>query len=515
MKRLLAILLSAALVVTLVASMATASVYAAGVEATDEDTILIAFSDFQDKNGINSGKQTLQKLVNTLVNHGLKKADGLFVAGDYNASGSYTNESTISTNKQSMQAIRDVFSPYVGDNILFAQGNHDLAATPGLAPNGNNDPASGDYGVYLIPEDQYGEWGNTATETKQAAAELKAYLDAKVSANWKKPIFVINHIPLHWGNRTMKDGSGSQAYLLFDVLNEAGAKGLNIIYLFGHNHSSGYDDFLGSSAIYLKKGDSIEIAHGTKYQVETETLNFTYMNAGYVGYNSSKDANADTALTLSVFLIRNNEVIITRYDVNGIHNLKSKGIWNASFSEEGYHATPNPTVYPSSRKVTATSDVEVESPYYSKKPAPTTTTTTTKATTTTTTTKQVTTTTKAPATTTGKPIASSTTAVTSTATTTEIAAPTEDTATAPTTTTTLPEDPIGTGTPSTEAPTSAETHTEPTSSATEPLAPSQDADTSTTPDGSSFPLIPVLGIGGGAILVIGAIVIWMVLKRKK
>ena len=510
MKRLLALLLSAALLVTLVASMATAPVSAAGIEATDEDTILIAFSDFQDKNGISSGKQTLQKLVNTLVGNGLKKADGLFVVGDYNASGSYTSESTISTNVQSMQAISDVFSPYVGENILFAQGNHDLAATPGLAPNGNNDPASGEYGVYLIPEDQYGEWGNTPNETKQAATELKAYLDAKVSANWKKPIFIINHIPLHWGNRTMADGSGSQAYQLFDVLNEAGAKGLNIIYLFGHNHSSGYDDFLGSSAIYLKKGDSIEIAHGTKYQVETETLNFTYMNAGYVGYNSSKDANADTALTLSAFLIRNNEVIITRYDVSGIHNLKSKGVWNASFSEEGYHATPNPAVYPSSRKVTATSDVEVESPYYSKKPAPTTTTTTTKATTTTTTTKQTTTTT-----TTGKPIASSTTSAAPTTTATEIAAPTEDTTTAPTESTTMAEDPIGTGTPSTEAPTSAETPTEPTSSATTTLAPSQDVDTTTTPDGDTFPLIPVLGIGGGVILIVGAIVIWIVLKRKK
>ena len=174
MKRLLAILLSVALLVTLVASMVTAPVYAAGIEATDEDTILIAFSDFQDKSGINSGKQTLQKLVNTLVNHGLKKADGLFVAGDYNASGSYTSESTISTNVQSMQAISDVFSPYVGDNILFAQGNHDLAATPGLAPNGNNDPASGKYGVYLIPEDQYGEWGNTPNPHRDQAGRRRS-----------------------------------------------------------------------------------------------------------------------------------------------------------------------------------------------------------------------------------------------------------------------------------------------------------------------------------------------------
>ena len=66
----------------------------------------------------------------------------------------------------------------------------------------------------------------------------------------------------------------------------------------------------------------MQVAHGTKYEVETETINFTYMNAGYVGYNSSNDPQADTALTLSVFLIRGNEVIITRYDANGVHNLK-------------------------------------------------------------------------------------------------------------------------------------------------------------------------------------------------
>ena len=365
MKKLFALTLSLLVLLCAVPAMAT-TVAAEQIFATEEDTILIAFSDFQDKGGVASGKKTLQNLVKTLENHGLKQADGVLFAGDLNASGSYYDQATINTNKQSMQAITEVFSPYVGDNIVFAQGNHDLAATPGLAPNGNNDPASGDYGLYLIPEDHYGEWGNTPNETKQAAAELKAYLDAKVAANWEKPIFVVNHIPLHWGNRTLKDGSGSQGYQLVNVLNEAGAAGLNIIYLFGHNHSSGYDDFLGSSAIYLKKGDTMEVAQGSKYEVKTETIQFTYMNAGYVGYNSSNNTAADRALTLSVFLIRGNEVIITRYDVNGVHNLKSAGTWHDSFKEEGYHATPNPTVYASSRKVTATEDVEVESPRYSE-----------------------------------------------------------------------------------------------------------------------------------------------------
>lgn len=503
MKRIFTLLFCVALVASLAFSVHTMPAAATVIEATDEDTILIAFSDFQDKGGVSAGKQTLQKMANLLESVGLKKADGLFVAGDYNASGSYTSESTISTNKQSMQAIRDVFSPYVGDNILFAQGNHDLAATPGLAPNGNNDPASGDYGVYLIPEDQYGEWGNTPNETKQAAAELKAYLDAKIAANWKKPIFVINHIPLHWGNRTLKDGSGTQGYQLFNVLNEAGGKGLNIIYLFGHNHSSGYDDFLGSSAIYLKKGDTMEVAQGSKYDYKTETLKFTYMNAGYVGYNSSNNPAADTALTLSVFLIRNNEVIITRYDVSGVHNLKSAGTWHDSFKEAGYHATPNPTVYESSRKVSATDDVEVDPPYYSQRPAPTTTTTTTtqKPTTTTTSAKPIATTSKAP----------------------EVTA-TDTTVASSTTTTVVVVDPIGTGTPSTEAPTSA-TVTDPTQVVTEPTASATETLSTTTASQSSGeeadahpgeePSFPVGLVIGGSVLAVAAVVILLLIKRKK
>lgn len=378
MKRTIALLLAALLLAT---TLATMPVAAAGITATEQDTILIAFSDFQPKDGVVAGQKRLQKIVDVLASYGLNKADGVLVAGDYNASGDYTEQPSISLNTQSMTAIKNTFAPLVGKNILFTQGNHDLAATPGLCPAGNNDPTSGAYGVYVVQEDQYVEWGNNQQVTKDAAAGLKAYLDKKAAAGFKKPIFVVNHIPLHWGNRTLSDGSGTHANLLFDVLNEAGGKGLNIIYLFGHNHSK-YDDFLGSSAIYLKKGDQIEIAQGSKYNHRTETLQFTYMNPGYMGYNSSTAEGADTALTLSTFIIRGDEVIITRYDTQGIHNLKSAGLWHPDFTEEGYHAVPNITVYASSRRVTATTDVAVDIPLYSGWGAEDTTTTTTTTTTT-------------------------------------------------------------------------------------------------------------------------------------
>ena len=157
---------------------------------------------------------------------------------------------------------------------------------------------------------------------------------------------------LHWSYRTQKDGVGTNAYRFFNVINEAAAQGLNIIYLFGHNHSNGYDDSMGGPCIFLKKGDTIEIAQGDKKTAKQETLNFTYMNSGYTGYYTSPMANAETTLTMSVFRIRGNEVIISRYSKDGVHNLKSAGVENTSFTYEFMPAV-NTNVYEGTWKIAA------------------------------------------------------------------------------------------------------------------------------------------------------------------
>ena len=46
--------------------------------------------------------------------------------------------------------------------------------------------------------------------------------------------------------------------LVFDVVNEAG-KDLDIIYLFGHNHSKGWDCYMGGGAVYKAVGDSLTL----------------------------------------------------------------------------------------------------------------------------------------------------------------------------------------------------------------------------------------------------------------
>ena len=484
MKRIVILALSLAF---LLSAFAVSPVAAEQIVATEEDVILLAGSDFQV-----SGNNTahVENLLEILALHGLTRADGAFMVGDYTPNARETN-----TSSEGIAALKEVFRPVVGENMLFTQGNHDHVDTIGLAKDGNNDPASGKYGVFVINENQRMEFNFVYTyeTTKQAADDLKVYLDDKAAKGFTKPIFVLNHIPLHWGNRTIEQGNGAHAELLVKVLNEAGAKGLNIIYLYGHNHGSGYDDSMGNAAVYLKKGDQMEVcvsdlATAQKKEHTTYTLNFTYMNAGYIGAVNSPDSDVDTALTMSVFLIRGDEVIITRYDeeINftknkiGVHDLKSPGKWIEKYSKEGYHAAPNTTRYASSRKVTATSDVEVEPPRYSpieEEPedtitaAPTTTTTTT-----TTTAKQ----------------------------------------SVQTTATTVADTPAATTVTSAASVTSATGATTETKVAHDCMMPEEDGGevTVTIPE-TPFSLASLFGLIGGVILVVGGIVIWFMLKRKK
>ena len=458
------------------------AVSAQQIVATEDDVILLAGSDFQVGN---NDTAHVENLLDILSLHGLTRADGVFMVGDYTPQSRESN-----TSSEGIAALKEVFRPVVGDNMLFTQGNHDHNDTVGLAKDGNNDPASGKYGVFVINENQRMEFNYPYTyeTTKQAADDLKAYLDDKAAQGFKKPIFVLNHIPLHWGNRTIEQGVGAHAELIVKVLNEAGEKGLNIIYLYGHNHGSGYDDAMGNAAVYLKKGDQMEVcvsdpATAQKKEHTTYTLNFTYMNAGYIGSVNSPDAAVDCALTMSVFLIRGDEVIITRYDeeINftknkfGVHDLKSPGKWIDKYNKEGYHATPNTTRYASSRKVTATSDVEVEAPRYSPaeddEPEDTTTT--------------------SPTTTVTQPTAS-------TASTTVADVPTTTTSVAPTADITVP----------------SQTTTKPIEH--DCVMPEEDGgeDAVTVPE-IPFSLVSVFGLIGGVILVIGGIVMWFMLKRKK
>ena len=324
---------------------------AAGVTTT-----VIAGSDFQNPNGDTAGAQTVTNILTQMQNAGHTEADGFLFCGDYN----YSYDKTADGLKVHIDALDAAVSKkysIAAGNRVYVQGNHDqvTVGTGGLAQSGANDPTgeiAGKYGVFVINEDDY-MWRNSDGETIQNTANaLDAYLDTKAAEGFDKPIFVLSHLPLHYSMRTKNDGDGKYANYIFDVLNEAGAAGLNIIFLYGHDHSNGWDDYLGGAAVYLAKGDKINIAQASQTVFEEKTLNFTYMNAGFTGYYENKNG-ADDTLTMTVFSIIDGTVTVERYDANGKHDLKSAGVTNSFKYESGY--APNTTVYESPQTITLSS----------------------------------------------------------------------------------------------------------------------------------------------------------------
>ncbi len=316
------------------------------------EVVLLAGSDFQPKNNdVAAGRRTVSNILGAMADAGYGLFDGFMSGGDY--SGGTTADLT----SEGLAGLDEEISKVVYNNKFYSQGNHDPEATVGLTQHGNNDPFGAPYGLFLINEDNYAD---TGAGGENVAKELTNYFDAKINGGWgNKPIFVVCHVPLNFSMRTVSGQNARTAMPIVEALNEAGAAGLNIIFLFGHNHSGGYDNYIGGGSVYLKKGDTMLVPSYIDYTTpEAVTLNFTYMTAGYIGYYGSTTGGADGALTMTVFRIqKDGSVIIGRYDENGIHALKAAGVKN---TERGDIMEADPTVYESYRVVTATDDRKYE-----------------------------------------------------------------------------------------------------------------------------------------------------------
>ena len=301
-------------------------------------TVVIAGSDFQNPSGNTAGAQTVTGILNQMYSAGYTVADGFLFCGDYDYSTVGNKSSTEAGITALKNAVTGTYSTLKEPQMVMIEGNHDSADASGLAASGAHD--STEYGVYVINEDDY-MWNNSNEATIKATADsLDAYLNAKIQAGYSKPVFVVSHLPLHYSMRTKNDGDGMYANYIFDVLNEAGAAGLNIIFLYGHDHSNGWDDYLGGSSVYLAKGDQINIAQASQTNFSVETLKFTYMNAGFTGYYENHNG-ADDTLTMTVFNITDDSVQVERYDSAGKHNLKSAGVTNSYKYESGYEPDTN------------------------------------------------------------------------------------------------------------------------------------------------------------------------------
>ncbi|MBQ9544106.1 MAG: hypothetical protein IJV00_03135 [Clostridia bacterium] len=309
-------------------------------KAEQEHTIVIASSDFQADSDALSASQLAEILA--AVKKDYPQADGYLHCGDYTVILKYLAWQSESGMAALLKTIDDADLGIPDYEIILGQGNHDPNNTSGLASFGNNDHDEKKYGVFNIREDGYmwmaGTQSNNGSENialhestvKDTAERLRRYLHAKAEQGFSAPIFVISHLPLHFCMRTVVYGDSRYAHYLTDVLNEGAELGLNIIFLFGHNHSQGWDNYLGASCVYLPKGSTMKIASkGTNMSCEDVKIGFTYMNAGYTGYyHTDFGEDIDDTLTVSVFDITEDSVEIRRYSKDGMYNLKSKGVQN-------------------------------------------------------------------------------------------------------------------------------------------------------------------------------------------
>lgn len=304
-------------------------------QSDDGVTRVLACSDYQNPDGNEAGEKVVAAVAGAIKNDGIDSVDALVACGDYD----YELSMQPCYTAAGINSLREGVKEIVPDEAqkVFTQGNHDsLVGTAGMANSGNNDPESGKYGVFVINEDDYMWLGASREIVKGTSENLKAYLNEKLEQNFSAPIFVLSHLPLHYSLRSRNIGDGRYGEYIFNVLNEAGEKGLNIIFLFGHNHSNSWDDYLGGASICLEKGDEINVCKlGNNLAWNTHTLNFTYINAGYTGYYRDNGNGADVALTMTLFEITDTEVTVYRYDEQGRHNVGSAGV------EDAYHGEVN------------------------------------------------------------------------------------------------------------------------------------------------------------------------------
>lgn len=305
-------------------------------------TIFFA-SDYQAEDDFDAPADTLRSVLEAAKADG-KSIDRVVMCGDY------TNDPKLHdyqlSPEDSIAEIREVVGEETSAEIMFVQGNHD-ALTESIDSTGLHD--CGDYLIYVLNTEtdfpwKQGKVSGCLAKVRKSSAAMKECFDELISKGETRPVFIAGHVPLQFTARTSsRHTTGDNLYssLMFDVVNEA-AKDLDIFYLFGHDHSKGWDCYLGGSCVYKAKGDSILIPEFDEMDVNTDTysekvLNFTYLNAGYVGYYmncgpeehnagaTSEYSAADETLTGTVFEVYGDRVVITRYDGSGVHALGSEG----------------------------------------------------------------------------------------------------------------------------------------------------------------------------------------------
>jgi predicted MPP superfamily phosphohydrolase len=208
------------------------------------------------------------------------------------------------------QAVYDTVDGYISSGYrekvaTYTFGNHEWYPSAGgdYANNKDNPAAKRLLRIgEAIKTDKYiiycfGASGSSQEYASADIAELKAYLE-KAPADI--PIIILTHYPLHFYSSRIS----ANAAEVVDVLNEHP----NVIYLWGHNHTSGdinYDRF-------YKAGDTIEVSAGNEME-----LNFTYCSAGCMSDLEYHSGNGSVKGKGLVLALTDRKIVFTYYAMDG------------------------------------------------------------------------------------------------------------------------------------------------------------------------------------------------------
>ncbi len=338
------------------------------------DTLVFA-SDYQEMNGWDKPSVTLTSILKQIKNANIEPTNVIYC-------GDYTNDSVLHDYQlkpdDSIKEIRDVVavecSNVLQEDMIFVQGNHDQL-TEAISTSGLHEYDN--YLVYVLNTQYDFPWKqgrDTVFKDRVVAASetMKTCFDELIAQGETRPIIIAGHVPLHFTARTSSrhdTGDNMYASYIFDVVNEAG-KSLDIVYLFGHNHSKGWDCYLGGSSVFKEPGEEILIPDAGESTSSTDeftsnVLTFTYMNAGYTGYymNCGPDElnsgllesyiAADETLTITTCELMPDELILSRFSTEGLHPLSwdgegdpyKGGIDAGLIGDEHYSSHKNSTVH--------------------------------------------------------------------------------------------------------------------------------------------------------------------------
>ena len=197
------------------------------------------------------------------------------------------------TNSGSLATITsEIQSVYPGVQTFFTYAAHD----PNVTADSSNPYAFARTGEYYKGEDYYvyGVDQDDMQSASDAATASSTFVDwADNTAEDGKVIFVMCHMPIH---KRRGDNAGGATWL--NALNEV-SDDHDVVFLWGHNHTGESAD--DTSVYFVSPGSSITPQGGS-----STTIQFTYMNAGYI-----KNGYATMAV------ISDDSVVFSRYNTSG------------------------------------------------------------------------------------------------------------------------------------------------------------------------------------------------------